>query len=528
IPVGTDNCPGEAIILTAGLGSGEFFPVGITTETYSVTDMAGNSASRSFTVTVVDTILPVITLNGEAAVTLECGVDTYTEVGAVATDACCPGALIIAGDAVDVSATGTYVVTYNAQDCNGNSAVEVDRTVHVVDTLNPTIVGCPANIEINNDLGQCGALVTWDEPSTSDECCLAAFTSNHHPGDFFPVGTTTVLYAANDCNGLASTCSFEITVVDTEPPTTVFVTTPSDPDNNPQPFFEWTGSDNNACTPSLQLMYSTQLDGTGWNGWFADTSATIGPLSEGWHIYEVRAMDQAGNIESTATYTWFVDLTAPTVLIHMPENNQEYSLSSVVAASWKTSDGESGLAIVTYTAENGDPIDTSTPGTHSFFVEAWDIAENSTRVDIGYRAVYSVIPEGSAGGGGATGGERGFLDHQIAGGGGLVGRVPLAAVYTLGEYINVGFTLSDDSGQLMSDAVVSLTIMYLVLAEGGEEYDILSIDVIPYDPELGMYALSVATVSGELAFEPGYYDLWIGFDDGTQELMRIQVVSPEE
>ena len=51
-PVGLDNCPGPVTVQTAGLGSGVLFPVGITTETYQVTDASGNTAQCSFTVTV--------------------------------------------------------------------------------------------------------------------------------------------------------------------------------------------------------------------------------------------------------------------------------------------------------------------------------------------------------------------------------------------------------------------------------------------------------------------------------------------
>ena len=38
--------------------------------------------------TVKDTKAPVVTILGETNMTLECGVDTYTELGATAYDAC--------------------------------------------------------------------------------------------------------------------------------------------------------------------------------------------------------------------------------------------------------------------------------------------------------------------------------------------------------------------------------------------------------------------------------------------------------
>jgi hypothetical protein len=48
---GSDNGPGESISQTAGLDSGSEFPVGITTESFEITDAARNTATCSFTVT---------------------------------------------------------------------------------------------------------------------------------------------------------------------------------------------------------------------------------------------------------------------------------------------------------------------------------------------------------------------------------------------------------------------------------------------------------------------------------------------
>jgi uncharacterized repeat protein (TIGR01451 family) len=54
-PVGSDNCPGAMTAQTGGLASGSTFPLGTTTNTFTVTDAVGNSASCSFKVTVAVT-----------------------------------------------------------------------------------------------------------------------------------------------------------------------------------------------------------------------------------------------------------------------------------------------------------------------------------------------------------------------------------------------------------------------------------------------------------------------------------------
>ena len=97
------------------------------TVTYNVTDANGNVAVEvTRTVNVVDTTVPVITLTGESTVTIEVG-STYTDAGATATDNY-DGDItssIVTVNPVDVTTVGTYTVTYNVTDANGNVAVEV-------------------------------------------------------------------------------------------------------------------------------------------------------------------------------------------------------------------------------------------------------------------------------------------------------------------------------------------------------------------------------------------------------------------
>ncbi|MDG1384102.1 MAG: BspA family leucine-rich repeat surface protein [Flavobacteriaceae bacterium] len=110
--------------------------VGTYTVTYNVSDSNGNSAEQvTRTVSVVDTTVPVITLTGQPTVTIEVGA-TYTEQGATATDNYDPTlTVVVGGETVNTAIVGTYTVTYNVSDSNGNTAAEVTRTVTVEETL---------------------------------------------------------------------------------------------------------------------------------------------------------------------------------------------------------------------------------------------------------------------------------------------------------------------------------------------------------------------------------------------------------
>lgn len=108
--------------------------------TCTAQDAAGNEGSATFTVTVADTIAPVITLNGSPpSVVVLNGI--YTELGATATDIVDGTfAATVGGDVVDVTTVGIYIVTYDAVDAAGNAATPVTRTV-IVQTASEYIQG---------------------------------------------------------------------------------------------------------------------------------------------------------------------------------------------------------------------------------------------------------------------------------------------------------------------------------------------------------------------------------------------------
>ena len=132
----SDNYDGDITSSIAIVNPVDTDVVGQYIVTYNVSDTNSNAAVEvTRTVNVVDTTIPVITLTGDATVDIEVG-STYTDEGATASDnydGDITSSIAIVNP-VDTDVVGQYIVTYNVSDTNSNAAVEVTRTVNVVDT----------------------------------------------------------------------------------------------------------------------------------------------------------------------------------------------------------------------------------------------------------------------------------------------------------------------------------------------------------------------------------------------------------
>ncbi len=147
------------------------------------------------------------------------------ELGATATDnydGVLTGSIVIDASGVNTSVVGSYVVTYNVTDSSGNAAIEVTRTVGVVDTTVPviTLVGAnPQTIEVGSAYVELGATATdnYDGDLTGSIVIDASAVNTS------VVGSYTVVYSVVDANGNPATIFRTVDVVDTTVPVITLV-----------------------------------------------------------------------------------------------------------------------------------------------------------------------------------------------------------------------------------------------------------------------------------------------------------------
>ena len=162
-----------------------------------------DDVSLVLTSSIVDTTAPVITLLGDDTVTVEVG-SVYTDAGATAIDNYDGdiSSSIVTVNPVDTNTVGTYIITYNVSDVSGNVALEVTRTVNVVDTTLPviTLLGDnPVTIEVGSTYTDAGATATdtYDGDITSSIVTVSTVNTATE-------GVYTVTYNVSDASGNAA------------------------------------------------------------------------------------------------------------------------------------------------------------------------------------------------------------------------------------------------------------------------------------------------------------------------------------
>ncbi len=284
-----------AVTIAYSQASGTVFPLGVTTVVVTATDGAGNTSTKSFTVTVRDTTAPVIT-SVSSSLTAEAtspagAVVTYADP--TATDAVGPVAFSFSKPSGATFALGTTTVTVTATDAYGNHSSKT-FTVTVKDTTAPVITAPDMTVEATQSSGwKVGTFAA----SASDAVGPVTLTYSKSTGQVLPFGTTTVTVTATDGAGNHASTTFNVLVQDTTAPAitapdlTVEATSPAGAKVTLSP------SATDAVGP---VTVTTSIP-----------SGTIFPI--GTTTVAVTATDGHGNSSSTSFTVTVQDTTAPAI-----------------------------------------------------------------------------------------------------------------------------------------------------------------------------------------------------------------------
>ena len=361
-----DTCDPNVAVVIGGDVVNAGVP-GVYTVTYDATDASGNAAVQlTRTVTVQDTTPPVITLLGDNPQVIECP-SPYFEQGATAVDACDPnlGAVVIDASAVDVNTPGSYLVTYNISDAEGNAAVEVQRTVVVQDTIAPviTLIGS-STLDL-----ECHGAPYIEEGATVTDACDPSVTVVIG-GDIVDVNTPGVYVVTYNAVDSSSNAAIEltrtITVSDTTAPVITLLGDNPQFLECPSPYAELGATASDACDP---ILGNVVIDATGVN-------ASI----PGTYFVTYNISDATGNAAVEVQRTVIVqDTTAPVITLNGASTvTLECHLDSYTeegAVAIDTCDPSVSVIV------GGDTVDINTPGHYVVTYDATD-AEGNVAVQI--------------------------------------------------------------------------------------------------------------------------------------------------
>ena len=240
----SDNCGISTVSwtktgATAASGTGDVngtsFNVGVTSVTYTATDINGNISNCTFTVTVRDQVPPlVITCPSDVTRNIDANSCTAAVIvpAPVVVDPC--GEIVSVRNSFNntADASGTYPagitpVTWTFTDESGNTTT-CPQTITIIDNIIPTI-SCPADVvQTLLDEGCLLSDVTISNPTFFDNCSVnltwvmsgattgssPATGINYAGGQTFHVGITLVTYTITDISGNSASCSFQVWIKD--------------------------------------------------------------------------------------------------------------------------------------------------------------------------------------------------------------------------------------------------------------------------------------------------------------------------
>jgi len=208
----------------------------------------------------------------------------------------------------------------------------------------PTIT-CPANISVNNDAGNCSAVVNYTPPS--NPCATTVTQTAGLPsGSAFPVGVTTNTFQATNAFG-STTCSFTVTVTDNENPT---ITCPADVTIN---------TDAGVCTSTASIGTATGTDNCGSPTITNDAPASfpIGNTTVTW-----TSTDASSNFVTCTQVVTVVDNENPTITCpaDITINTDAGVCTSTAAIGTATGTDNCGTPTITNDAPASFPIGNTT------------------------------------------------------------------------------------------------------------------------------------------------------------------------
>ncbi|MEM8906659.1 MAG: cohesin domain-containing protein, partial [Bacteroidota bacterium] len=271
-PTVNDNCDGMITFTFDDVTTGDDCS-GSVTRTWTATDVCGNSATASATISYEDTEAPMAS-NVPVDTTIDCTATVVFGDDPSWTDNCDDDVFSSFEDVtIPGDCEGSFTITrfWSAIDECDNLAV-VSQTITVVDNTAPVFTFVPGD-----DTQACGNDPQFGMPMAEDDCSGVSITQEDEMTGNGCAGSVTRTWTATDSCGNASTASATITFSDNEPPIFTFVPGTPDVDCDNIPDWEEPVAEDNCGTVTLSFTETISGalcdDGYAWKRQWTATDA---------------------------------------------------------------------------------------------------------------------------------------------------------------------------------------------------------------------------------------------------------------
>lgn len=212
--------PTSTIVQTAGIASGELFPVGTTTNSFEITNQSNVTTTCSFDVTVNDADAPVAIAEETIILELdETGSGTLiaADINGGSTDNCTNLIYSIDTSTFTCEDLGENTVNFSVSD--GTNTTTIAVIVNVVDVIAPDLSTQDITIQLDEN-GETSITAAQIDNYSTDNCSVS-IALGETSFDCSDIGQNVIIVTATDSDGNETTGTAVVTVEDLIAPVAV-------------------------------------------------------------------------------------------------------------------------------------------------------------------------------------------------------------------------------------------------------------------------------------------------------------------
>ena len=425
----TDNCTDPQAV-TLSQTDFDCSHVGSNTVVVTAEDESGNVATANISVSILDTVAPVLDIDNSHTIQLDgSGLASLTvnDVDVASSDNCAIVSRVLSQTSFDCDDLGTNTITFTATDAGGNATSE-SVTVTVEDNVDPVAVASDITVELSAAGGVTITPAQIDNGS-SDNCAITSYSLSQTSFDCDDIGNNVVTLTVTDASGNSDQATATVTVEDAMKPELELLASGDTLRLNQfgqrvvtVPGIIGDVSDN--CTAPNDVVINVTYTNSCNNVTKSGTSITLDCSDDSracstlpdydLRTFTITATDEEGNVETVTRDYFVIDLFAPNVYpenltLYLPEDPGGNAQVTTDAGVWTGNEAgtaldpvgldsatEDACGIVSKallrTATQSTPDQTHTYscedlGANTYFLRATDVYDNRAA----YQGVVTIV-----------------------------------------------------------------------------------------------------------------------------------------